>query len=84
MTNLKQRFEAAAAAVEGLEEDLGNEVKLVLYAPFKQALAGDVQGKRPGFTDMIRRAKYNARAKLKGTSVEEAMKRYVETVAAMR
>jgi acyl-CoA-binding protein len=78
MSDLKARFEAAAAAVKNLTQDPGSDVKLELYALYKQALEGDVQGKRPGFADMIGRAKYDAWARLRGASVEEAMKRYVE------
>jgi acyl-CoA-binding protein len=84
MSDLKAKFEAAAAAVKRLEEDPGNEVKLELYALYKQALEGDVQGKRPGFTDMVGRAKYDAWAKVKGTSAQDAMKRYVQVVGGLR
>jgi acyl-CoA-binding protein len=80
MSDLESRFEAAAAAVKKLAEDPGNEVKLELYALYKQALEGDVQGKRPGFTDLVGRAKFDAWATLKGTSAQEAMKRYAELV----
>ena len=84
MSDLKARFEAAAAAVKKLTQDPGNDVKLELYALYKQALEGDVQGKRPGFSDMIGRAKYDAWARLRGTTAEEAMKRYVELVARLQ
>jgi acyl-CoA-binding protein len=84
MSDLHARFEVAAAAVKRLEEDPGNEVKLELYALYKQAREGDVQGKRPGFTDMVGRAKYDAWAKLKGTSAQDAMKRYAELVEGLQ
>jgi acyl-CoA-binding protein len=84
MSDLTARFEAAAAAVRRLEEDPGNEVKLELYALYKQAREGDVQGKRSGFADLVARAKYDAWAKLKGTSAQDAMKRYVELVEGLR
>jgi acyl-CoA-binding protein len=84
MSDLKAKFDAAAAAVKQLKQDPGNEVKLELYALYKQALEGDVQGKRPGFSDIIARAKYNAWAKLKGTSAQEAMQRYVDVVEGLR
>jgi acyl-CoA-binding protein len=83
VSDLKKRFEDAAAAVKKLKEDPGNEVKLELYALYKQGGEGDVQGKRPGFTDMIGRAKYDAWAKTKGLSREEAMKKYVELVKSL-
>jgi acyl-CoA-binding protein len=70
-------FEAAVAAVKGLTEDPGNDVKLRLYALYKQATEGDVSGSRPGFTNLVGRAKYDAWAKLAGTSSEDAEAQYV-------
>jgi diazepam-binding inhibitor (GABA receptor modulating acyl-CoA-binding protein) len=43
-------------------------VLLQLYALYKQGSEGDVEGKRPGFTDMVGRAKYDAWAAIKGTT----------------
>ncbi len=54
---------------------------LALYSLFKQAGSGDVTGERPGALDMINRAKFDAWAKRKGTSREDAMKAYVELVS---
>ncbi|MFN5994548.1 MAG: acyl-CoA-binding protein, partial [Betaproteobacteria bacterium] len=61
--------------------DPGNEMKLRLYANFKQGQEGDVTGERPGFTDFVGRAKYDAWAKLKGTPQEDAQKAYIKLVA---
>jgi acyl-CoA-binding protein len=83
VSDLRKRFEDAAAAVKKLKDDPGNDVKLELYALYKQGSEGDVQGKRPGFTDMIGRAKYDAWAKAKGLSRDEAMKKYVELVKSL-
>jgi diazepam-binding inhibitor (GABA receptor modulator, acyl-CoA-binding protein) len=83
VSDLKKKFEDAAAAVKKLKEDPGNDVKLQLYALFKQGSEGDVAGKRPGFTDMIGRAKYDAWAKTKGMSKDEAMKKYVDLVKSL-
>ena len=83
MSDIKKQFEAAAAAVKKLKEDPGNEAKLELYALYKQGAEGDVAGKRPGFTDMIGRAKYDARAKVKGLSKDGAMKKYVALVKSL-
>ena len=80
MSDLKKKFEAASQSVKKLDEDPGNEAKLQLYALYKQATEGDVQGKRPGFTDMVGRAKYDAWAKTKGLSESDAMKKYVDLV----
>ena len=73
-------FEAAVAAVPTLSNNPGNQVKLELYGLFKQATVGDVSGKRPGFTDMVGRAKYDAWSELSGTSAQDARSRYVEIV----
>jgi acyl-CoA-binding protein len=73
-------FEAAVAAVKGLTTDPGNDVKLRLYALYKQATEGDVSGSRPGFTNPVGRAKHDAWAKLSGTSAEDAEAQYVAIV----
>ena len=80
MSDLKKKFEAASQSVKKLDDDPGNDVKLQLYALYKQGTEGDVQGKRPGFTDMIGRAKYDAWAKAKGLSKDDAMKKYIDLV----
>ena len=77
MSDTKGKFEAAAEAVKHLKDDPGSDAKLKLYALFKQATEGDAAGRRPGFTDMIGRAKYDAWAKTKGLSKDDAMKQYV-------
>ena len=62
------------------KSDPGNEMKLRLYAHFKQSSEGDVAGDKPGFTDFVGRAKYDAWAKLKGTSKDDAMTAYIKLV----
>ena len=78
MADIRMQFEAASAAVLKAKKDPGNDMKLKLYAHFKQATEGDVRGDKPGFTDFVNRAKYEAWAKLKGTSADDAMKAYVK------
>jgi diazepam-binding inhibitor (GABA receptor modulator, acyl-CoA-binding protein) len=73
-------FEAAVAAVKELTDDPGNDVKLRLYGLFKQVTEGDVSGSRPGFTNPVGRAKYDAWAKLSGTAPEAAEEQYVAMV----
>jgi acyl-CoA-binding protein len=77
MPDLKAQFEQLQKDVKTLTKRPSNDDLLLLYATFKQATEGDVQGSRPGMLDMINRAKYDAWAKLKGTKAEDAMKRYV-------
>lgn len=57
-----------------------NNVLLDLYSLFKQASAGDVSGKRPGFTDLRGRAKYDAWAKRKGMGQDAAKQAYIALV----
>ena len=73
-------FESAVAAVGRLEKDPGNDVKLRLYALYKQATEGDVTGSRPGMMDFVGRAKYDAWAKLRGTPPEDAKLEYARIV----
>jgi len=84
MNDLKNRFDAAAADSKKLAQDPGNEVKLRMYGLFKQASAGDVAGQRPGFTDIVGRAKYDAWAAAKGTGVADAMQQYIDIVESLK
>ena len=84
MSKLKKTFEAAVADSKKLPERPSNDVLLQLYALYKQAADGDVEGKRPGFTDMVGRAKYDAWAAVKGTASDAAMTRYVELIGSLK
>ena len=84
MSNLKKKFEAAAADSKKLPERPSNDVLLQLYALYKQGSEGDVEGKRPGFTDMVGRAKYDAWAAIKGTDSEDAMQQYIDLVKSLK
>jgi acyl-CoA-binding protein len=83
MSDLQAEFEAAAAAAKNLPTNPGNDVKLQLYALYKQGSEGDVQGDRPGFTDFVGRAKYDAWEKLKGLTQDEAMRKYIDLVKSL-
>lgn len=80
MSDLKQAFEQALADSKNLSERPDNMTLLRLYALFKQATDGDASGTRPGFTDMIGRAKWDAWNALKGTSGDDAMQQYVSLI----
>ena len=84
MADLKASFEAAAAASKTLSERPDNQTLLQLYALYKQGSGGDVEGKRPGFGDMVGRAKYDAWAALKGTGRDDAMHRYIDLVNSLK
>lgn len=80
MSDLKKKFDKAAKDVLNAKKDPGNDMKLKLYAHYKQATEGDVTGEKPGFTDFVNRAKYEAWAKLKGMPADKAMDAYVKLV----
>ena len=84
MSKLKAKFEAAAADSKKLPERPSNDVLLQLYALYKQGTDGDVEGKRPGFTDMVGRAKWDAWNELKGKSADEAMQEYVDLIESLK
>ncbi len=79
--SLDQEFVDAQARVKQLPRRPANDALLALYALYKQATAGDVDGKRPGLLDPVGRAKYDAWAGRKGTGRDAAMQEYVALVA---
>jgi len=84
MSDLAARFQTAADDSKKLSQRPDNDTLLKLYATFKQGSSGDVEGKRPGFTDLVGRAKYDAWAKLKGTPKEQAMQQYIDLVESLK
>jgi acyl-CoA-binding protein len=78
--SLQEQFDQAQADSKNLSERPDNMTLLKIYALYKQASAGDAEGSRPGFTDMVGRAKFDAWAALKGTSKEDAMQQYVDLI----
>lgn len=80
MSDLKSQFDAAAQAAQNLSARPSNVDLLRLYALYKQATAGNVQGKRPGFTDPKGQAKYDAWQKVKGLTTDQAMQQYIDLV----
>lgn len=82
MSDLKAQFEATVKMIQSAEGDFkpSNELKLEMYALFKQATEGDVNGKKPGLTDFVGRMKYSAWENVKGMSAEKAMQTYINKV----
>ena len=80
MTTLNEQFEQAVADSKQLSERPDNMTMLKLYALYKQGSSGDVDGKRPGFTDMVGRAKWDAWNELKGRSADAAKQAYIDLV----
>ena len=80
MSDLKAKFEAAVANSKSLTERPDNATLLKIYALYKQATAGDNADKKPGFGDMVGRAKWDAWNGFKGTAGPDAMQQYIDLI----
>ncbi len=84
MAELKAQFEKAVADSKSLPEKPDNQTLLQIYALYKQATGGNVDGKRPGFADMVGRAKWDAWNGLKGKDSAAAMQEYVDLIESLK
>jgi diazepam-binding inhibitor (GABA receptor modulating acyl-CoA-binding protein) len=84
MSDLNADFTKAQQDAMSLTRRPGNDTLLKLYALYKQGTVGDVDGKRPGFTDLKGRAKYDAWADLKGTDKNTAQRQYIDLVNSLK
>lgn len=84
MSDLNARFEQAVAESKLLPAKPDNNTLLKIYSLFKQATTGDVQGERPGFTDFVGRAKYDAWADLKGQTLDQAKQTYIDLIESLK
>jgi diazepam-binding inhibitor (GABA receptor modulating acyl-CoA-binding protein) len=82
--SLQDRFTQAQADSKNLSERPDNATLLKIYALYKQGANGDATGERPGMTDFVARAKYDAWAALKGTSQDDAMQQYVDLIDGLK
>lgn len=83
MADLKAQFEAAVAQSKTLTERPDNSTLLKIYGLYKQSTAGENTEKKPGFSDMVGRAKWEAWDGFKGTPSESAMQQYVELIESL-
>ncbi len=83
MADRNAPFEAAVANSKNLSERPDNATLLKIYALYKQATAGDNTEKKPSFSDMVGRAKWDAWEKLKGTGADDAKQQYVDLIASL-
>ena len=83
MADLKTKFEAAAAASKNLTERPDNATLLKIYALYKQGNTGDNTDKKPGFADMVGRAKWDAWNGLKGTATSDAQQQYIDLIESL-
>ena len=83
MSDLQAKFDAAVDNSKKLSERPDNATLLKIYALYKQATAGDNAEKKPGFGDMVGRAKWDAWNGVKGTSKDDAMQQYVDLIESL-
>lgn len=82
--SLKEQFEQTVAESKNLAERPDNMTLLKMYGLYKQGSSGDAQGDRPGMTDFVARAKWDAWNALKGVEQESAMQQYIDLIADLK
>lgn len=83
MADLNSNFLAAVASSKQLSEKPDNTTLLKIYALYKQATVGDNAEKKPGFGDMVGRAKWDAWNGLKGTAGDDAKQQYIDLIGSL-
>lgn len=83
MSDLQSLFDAAVANSKNLSERPDNATLLKIYGLYKQATSGDNAEKKPGFGDMVGRAKWDAWNGLKGTAQDAAKQQYVDLIESL-
>ncbi|KAI8513568.1 Acyl-CoA binding domain containing 5 [Branchiostoma belcheri] len=84
MAATQARFDAAVKVIQSLPKNgsitPSHETMLTFYAYYKQATIGPCDISRPGFWDVVGRAKWEAWNRLGNMPKEEAMDNYVDTL----
>ncbi|XP_028288652.1 enoyl-CoA delta isomerase 2 isoform X1 [Parambassis ranga] len=75
-----EHFEQAKSRLSTLKKDPGNDVKLKIYALFKQATQGPCNTPRPGMLDFVNKAKWDAWKSLGSISQDEARQQYCSLI----
>uniref|UniRef100_A0A671Q2H0 Enoyl-CoA delta isomerase 2, mitochondrial-like n=1 Tax=Sinocyclocheilus anshuiensis TaxID=1608454 RepID=A0A671Q2H0_9TELE len=78
-----EEFNAAKENLGALKKDPGNEVKLKVYALFKQATQGPCNTSKPSMLDFVNKAKWDAWKSLGPVSQEEARQQYVDLISSL-
>jgi diazepam-binding inhibitor (GABA receptor modulator, acyl-CoA-binding protein) len=82
--SLQEQFDQAVADSKSLPERPDNMTLLKIYALYKQGSSGDATGERPGMTDFVNRAKFDAWAALQGTAQDEAKQQYIDLIEELK
>jgi len=79
-TNISEKFDVAKDQLNTLKNDPGNEVKLKMYALFKQAVIGANTTSKPSAFNFVGSAKWTAWKNLESMTQDEAKAEYVKIV----
>lgn len=78
----EDKFNAAVSVIRNLPKNgsyqPSNELMLRFYGYYKQATEGPARGPRPAFWDVVKRAKWDAWARLGNMPRQDAMQAYVD------
>lgn len=82
--DLQARFEAAEANSRLLPARPDNPTLLKIYGLYKQATQGDNTEKKPSFSDIVARAKWDAWSLHKGVAADDAKQKYIDLIESLR
>ncbi len=77
---LEDSFRAALDNLKKLKEEPENDVKLKLYALYKQSMTGQCTASKPSVFNIVDKAKWEAWTSLGSMSTSDAMQQYINTV----
>ncbi|XP_055953279.1 enoyl-CoA delta isomerase 2-like isoform X2 [Argiope bruennichi] len=80
MSSHVDKFQEASKKVKTLKKEPGNDVKLNLYALYKQATEGSCKQPKPSMFDLVGKAKWDAWVSLGTLSQDDARKQYAALV----
>ncbi|XP_074478416.1 enoyl-CoA delta isomerase 2 [Sebastes fasciatus] len=78
-----EQFQEAKNKMSALKNDPGNEVKLKIYALFKQATQGPCNTPKPGMLDFVNKVKWDAWKSLGSISQDEARQEYCDLIGSL-
>ncbi|XP_061876829.1 enoyl-CoA delta isomerase 2, mitochondrial isoform X1 [Entelurus aequoreus] len=78
-----EQFEEAKNRMSTLKNDPGNEVKLKIYALFKQATHGPCDTPKPGMLDFVNKVKWDSWKSLGTITQEEARQQYCNLIVSL-
>ncbi|XP_057680427.1 enoyl-CoA delta isomerase 2, mitochondrial isoform X2 [Corythoichthys intestinalis] len=79
----EEQFEEAKKKLSSLKKDPGNDVKLQIYALFKQATRGPCDAPKPGMLDFVNKAKWDSWKSLGSLEQGEARRRYCDLIGSL-